>query len=357
MASRGGGFTCCVPGCYSNSARNKDLSFYVIPASKVLRKRWIEKISRKSFNPSAGHRVCSLHFVGGKKTYMNNIPTENLGEKSHKSKLAPPRRPLIRHISSNLSPEVEKRSSSSPEKDSTAARSQIMELRVQQLEEQLQNAKISENTLKLEINKWKFGLKRFETSDCDMNYYVGMTPAQFKALYKFLDAGQGICRRLNCWGSDFSLMQMPYIEKKGQKRSIEPIEELFITLCRLRVNIPEKVLSDSYGISMSEISRIFATCKDFLSSRLVQLPIWATKEIVQKTMPESFKSKYPLTRTIVDYTETFIEKPSCFRAQAETYSTYKSHNTVKGLVGISPHGAVTFVSELYGGHCSDKMIV
>ena len=44
-------------------------------------------------------------------------------------------------------------------------------------------------------------------------------------------------------------------------------------------------------------------------------------------------------------------------SQSETYSTYKSHNTAKGLVGITPDGALTFVSDLYGGHCSDKIIV
>ena len=31
--------------------------------------------------------------------------------------------------------------------------------------------------------------------------------------------------------------------------------------------------------------------------------------------------------------------------------------TAKGLIGIAPHGAVTFVSKLYGGHCSDNAIV
>ena len=74
-------------------------------------------------------------------------------------------------------------------------------------------------------------------------------------------------------------------------------------------------------------------------------------------MPECFPEKYPLTRVIIDCTEIFIEKPSCFRAQSGTYSSYKNHNTAKGLIGIAPHGAVTFVSELYGGHCSDKAIV
>ena len=60
---------------------------------------------------------------------------------------------------------------------------------------------------------------------------------------------------------------------------------------------------------------------------------------------------------ILDCTEIFIERPSCFRAQSLTYSTYQSHNTAKGLVGISPQGPVTFLSDLYGRHASDQQIV
>ena len=39
------------------------------------------------------------------------------------------------------------------------------------------------------------------------------------------------------------------------------------------------------------------------------------------------------------------------------YSHYKSHVTYKGLVGIAPSGAITFVSQLYEGCISDKEIV
>ena len=70
-----GGFTCCVPLCYSNSKKHKHLKFYVIPKDKTLRDIWLSKISRKDFNPSSGHRVCSAHFKDGQNTYDNNIPT------------------------------------------------------------------------------------------------------------------------------------------------------------------------------------------------------------------------------------------------------------------------------------------
>lgn len=73
-------------------------------------------------------------------------------------------------------------------------------------------------------------------------------------------------------------------------------------------------------------------------------------------MPSSFKEMYPTTWVIIDCSELFIETPSSFRAQSVTYSNYKHHNTAKGLVGIGPSAAVTFVTDLYAGRSSDKQI-
>ena len=42
--------------------------------------------------------------------------------------------------------------------------------------------------------------------------------------------------------------------------------------------------------------------------------------------------------------------------RALTWSNYKHHNTVKILVGISPTGAVSFISNAFGGRASDKLI-
>ena len=86
-----GGITCCVPNCNKNSLRNKKeaLSFYVIPKDPLLRRRWLRLIKREKFAMSSSHRVCSVHFVGGKKTYMNNTQTLNLPGSATKSKSTP----------------------------------------------------------------------------------------------------------------------------------------------------------------------------------------------------------------------------------------------------------------------------
>ena len=64
-------------------------------------------------------------------------------------------------------------------------------------------------------------------------------------------------------------------------------------------------------------------------------------------MPTQFKDIYPATRVIIDCTELFIDTPSSLNIQSSTWSSYKHHYTFKGLVGISPTGACTFVSSLY----------
>ena len=57
---------------------------------------------------------------------------------------------------------------------------------------------------------------------------------------------------------------------------------------------------------------------------------------------------------IIDATEIFVERPALPELQQLTYSSYKNHNTYKGLIGISPSGAVTFISAFYPGSISDK---
>jgi hypothetical protein len=74
-------------------------------------------------------------------------------------------------------------------------------------------------------------------------------------------------------------------------------------------------------------------------------------------MPKVFKRLYPNLTIIVDCTEVEMEKPSSLNAQSTCYSSYKSKNTMKALIGISPSGVINFVSEFFPGSSSDKEIV
>ena len=90
--------------------------------------------------------------------------------------------------------------------------------------------------------------------------------------------------------------------------------------------------------------------------RLKDIPLWPSRELVHAHMPQVFKDLYPTTRVIIDVTEIFIEMPRLLEMQQMTFSSYKNHNTFKALVGISPGGIVTFVSQLFPGSISDKQL-
>ena len=74
-------------------------------------------------------------------------------------------------------------------------------------------------------------------------------------------------------------------------------------------------------------------------------------------MPQCFKYSFGnKTTVIIDCFEVFINRPSNLLARAQTWSSYKHHNTVKVLIGITPQGTISYVSQAWGGRTSDKYL-
>ncbi|XP_064487003.1 uncharacterized protein LOC135399152 [Ornithodoros turicata] len=142
----------------------------------------------------------------------------------------------------------------------------------------------------------------------------------------------------------------------GRPTTLTLPQQLVLVLSRLRVGLLEEGLAYRYGLSPSTVSKMCTFWVQFLASYLEQVPVWPSRLTVDRFMPEAFVKLYPTTRVILDCTELFIETPSHFRTQSDTYSSYKNHNTAKGLIGIAPNGMITFVSDLAPGRLSDKAI-
>lgn len=132
-----------------------------------------------------------------------------------------------------------------------------------------------------------------------------------------------------------------------RKPKLDIETQIFMVLTRLRLGLLEKDLAYRYSIAESTVSKFFSFWINIIHSYMIQIPIWPSRELVQRQLPECFSRSYPSTRVINDTTEINIQKPSDYVAQSSTYSKYKAHNTAKGLIGITPNGFVCFASQLY----------
>ena len=136
-------------------------------------------------------------------------------------------------------------------------------------------------------------------------------------------------------------------------------EEFVFTLVRLRRYPSLEMLCDVFGITTGTGSKIFITWILFLEKELSFLLPFSTKEELNGVpKPNCFKKKsLNNLRAIIDCTEFYVEKPCKPSSQRSTYSQYKSANTFKLLVSMSPILHFNFVSQLYSGSISDKEIV
>ncbi len=117
------------------------------------------------------------------------------------------------------------------------------------------------------------------------------------------------------------------------------------------------MLLDIFGISPSTGSRVFTTWVLFLSKELLfLLPFSTINELDGIKKPKELESIANL-RAIIDCTEFHIQKPSKVSSQRSTHSQYKSTNTFKLLVSISPIAHFNFISRVFSGSISDKEIV
>lgn len=139
--------------------------------------------------------------------------------------------------------------------------------------------------------------------------------------------------------------------------ALEPEDQLFLTLMKLRQAKEDIELSILFQVSETVVSQIFLTWINLMFFQLKELDIWPEKEIILEHMPLSFGQQFHKTRVILDATEIPIQKPGRADAQSATFSTYKNKNTLKTMIECTPRGLISYVSNSYGGSASDRQII
>ena len=187
--------------------------------------------------------------------------------------------------------------------------------------------------------------------DKKMNFYTGMsTVALFNAIFTLLKPH---LPNIIYWkGTKWTRLSTKIVKRT----SYQKLKKTVTT--HLRLNLLNEDLADRFEISTGLCSQTYTTWINIISRVIsTALIVWLPRESIRDNVLNCFKKKGPSKcRVIIDCSDLFIERPKSLEMQYATWSEYKHHNTIKFLVGISPSGFITFLSDCYGGRNSDKFI-
>ena len=89
---------------------------------------------------------------------------------------------------------------------------------------------------------------------------------------------------------------------------------------KLRLNLKNADLAFRFGVAESTVSKIIHKWLSILYISLKFLIRWPTREEVQATLPECFRSKFGKAVVIIGCTEIFIERATNLLARSQTWS-------------------------------------
>ena len=395
---------CLFVDCHARSGRDKDVSFFRVPVidrnhgeeeeerSAERRTKWIAAISRDHLTEQIlkNDRVCSRHFISGRpanswdKYNADWVPTLNLGHtksnnkdkgkvvqerteraKARRKKKLDDVKTMIEEKKLRLNDEgtqvsyVSFASSTTEEIDVSFADQYIDE-----------NEKSSQTEVKYfaEMSTQTDGLARTP----NIKYYDASSQTDdfnylFKSNEKVTDFDEDYFRNsddkvLFYTGlPSYEILNFVFelVSQFAPRRSqtLSPFQEYIMVLIKLRLDVPYQYLAYRFNISVPTVSRTFHSWLTTMDIRLSPFIHWPDRESLIRSMPQCFKFSFGTkTTVIIDCFEIFIDKPTNLLARAQTFSSYKHHNTIKVLIGITPQGTIAFVSEAWGGRTSDKFL-
>lgn len=194
-----------------------------------------------------------------------------------------------------------------------------------------------------------FRFSLFEAVPGDFEYLTGISLEHFEVFLNFL-GGERKCGRLKYRRDQLSPVKDP-------STNLSVRDKLFLTLVLLRRGFTERDLGIMFGLSQGFVSSILMTWLQFMYLEISEVKEYLFLPVQKNSrkIPHCFRP-FKNLRVILDCLEVAIQSPTNFQQQGNTYSQYKSRNTVKFLVGISVYGSISYISEAFEGSISDKAI-
>ena len=188
-----------------------------------------------------------------------------------------------------------------------------------------ENARLKKCLEKSDRKPTPFSVDQIQHDDSLVSFYSGFTSYAIFLAFEFL--GPAV-NKLNYWGSKIE----PRVRQRSMK--VNPIDQLLMTLMKLRLNLKVVDLAFRFHLSPAAVSRYITTWICFLYHQLKELDWMPAVEQVAGTLPPSFRGQFQSTYTLIDCSEIILETPSDLHMQSSTWSSYKHHNTAKFIVAL-----------------------
>ncbi|XP_061594927.1 uncharacterized protein LOC133458741 [Cololabis saira] len=134
------------------------------------------------------------------------------------------------------------------------------------------------------------------------------------------------------------------------------VDQILMTLMKLKLNLILGDIAYRFNVSRAMASIVISHWIDVMGGQFKDMISWLPRDTIRATMPLSFQRNYPRTTCIIDCAETAMQRATNHDSRSDTFSQYKSRNTVKYLIAVAPNGLIMFISDAYAGRSSDKFI-
>ena len=375
-ALKGGGNYCAAVNCHNCQKRDqpRGIQFYRFPAAPERRHRWLVRVNRREptgnlWKPGSSARLCSAHFVSGKKSDDPNdvdfvpsvFPTghvrerhdaeraERMRRRSQVSQVAAPLDETfeldleanpISMINVNVAQHTFDRAVQTPRKFPTSSSSLDKELIV-----------LSGSICDL-ISATE---KCLQVSTPSKSFQSALVPKQKDANTNTLESRVKDDRTEGEKEKDMTLQRMRrpklflldlkddqfssftgvtrqqlqfFVLRIGQKLQDVPTMSremcVALVLVKMKTDMSYLNLSAMFGIDKSKVKPHFVKAFWPLYEVCKDLVIWYSRRTIQARMPASFKGLFPQTRAIIDASEVECTRPPTPTMRVKMYSQYKS---------------------------------
>ncbi|KAG1928313.1 uncharacterized protein LOC120477253 [Pimephales promelas] len=292
---------------------------------------WLKNLNLKT--PPKQLFVCSFHLVDKKPTHDNPYPTLFLGYEKPPEKKR--RRPRIRHGTTTTDEPDLMDVSGEPDPSSQTFHDAQTQWSDPAMEDHTYSKGPTITCVMTTAPSSKSSLSVADVvlkDDADCLLYTGIPLLEFRTLVSCLQ----------------------HFAPTSSSLSAE--DQILLTLMKLRQNFVIADLARRFKMSPGQVSKTLKFWIDAIAEHTQDLIPWLPRETIKSTLPQGFMDNFPNTTCVIDCTESVLQKAKNLDSRTESYSHYYANNTVKYLVATAPSGIIMYISEAYGGKCSDRFI-